>query len=76
MLGWDRKIHAEDHSLASQGLLGDEKGDPEGQTFLSQPHTNSGFFSCSPINFYLEVASDFGNHADSQQVCYLGLNVC
>ena len=27
------------------------KGDPEGQIFLSYPHTNNGFFSCSPLFF-------------------------
>ena len=24
-------------------------GDPDGRVFLSYPHTNNGFFSCSPL---------------------------
>ena len=30
-------------------------GDHKGQIFLSHPHTNNGFFSCSPLNtsFYI-----------------------
>ena len=40
---------AEDQSLASRGLPNDDHGDHEGRIFLSYPHTNYGFFSCSPL---------------------------
>ena len=40
-------------------------GDPEGWIFLSQPHTNNGFFSCSPLNtsFILETRGPEGPEA-------------
>ena len=28
-------------------------GDPEGRIFLSYPHTNNGFFSCSPLFLFI-----------------------
>ena len=38
-------------------------GDPEGRIFLSHPHTNYGFFSCSPLNtsfiFEKKLEKDF-----------------
>ena len=31
-------------------------GDPEGRIFLSYPHTNNGFFSCSPLFFNFKIS--------------------
>ena len=44
MWGWDRKIHPEDHRLASRACWVMTNGDRVGWIFLYHPHTNRGCF--------------------------------
>ena len=43
----NRKIHPDDHHVASRDLPSMTNGDSEGQILLSHTHTNDGFFFCS-----------------------------
>ena len=40
----------DDHDYACPVMT---NGDPEGPIFLSYPHTNNGFFSCSPLFLFI-----------------------
>ena len=35
------------------------KGDPKGRIFLSYPHTNNGFFPCSPLFLFIYFKISF-----------------
>ena len=41
--------------MTSRGLPSDDNGDPEGEIFLSYPHTNKGFYFHSHHCYFLFI---------------------